>query len=328
MLTNTTCLYSSTLLCCLPENDMSVAIILLFALVIDRCFGEPKRWHPLSGFGSLASSLERRLNRSSIKSVFGVRLIGAVAVLILLIPFFFLASYLSSTSWIFDLIVLTLAIGWQSLREHGIAVRNALLENNLPLARQKVAMIVSRDTMDMSEKQICDATLESLLENGSDAIFAAIFWFAVAGAPGVIIYRLSNTLDAMWGYKTRRFLHFGWAAARLDDVLNYVPARLTAISYFLASRNSNAIKCWLLQAKNWKSPNAGPVMAAGAGGLNIQLGGSAIYNSIEQVRPILGSGRNANTSDIHAALKMIFYGILIWCGVIVTIELLLAYANI
>ena len=328
MLTNMTCLYSSTLLCCLPESDMSAAIILLFALAIDRCFGEPKRWHPLSGFGSLANSLEKRLNRSSENSVFAVRLFGAIAVFILLVPFCFIASYLSSTNWIFDLIVLTIAIGWQSLREHGIAVHDALLEKNLPLARQNVAMIVSRDTGEMSEKQICDATLESLLENGSDAIFAAIFWFAIAGAPGVIIYRLSNTLDAMWGYKTPRFLHFGWAAARLDDVLNYIPARLTAISYFLASRNSNAIKCWLLQAKNWKSPNAGPVMAAGAGGLNVILGGGAIYNGIEQVRPVLGTGRNADAGDIHAALKMIFYSIVIWCSVIIFIDLLLAYANI
>ena len=128
--------------------------------------------------------------------------------------------------------------------QHARAVSRALKKQDIVEAREKIAMIVSRNTSDSDEVAINKATIESVLENGSDAIFAAIFWFIVLGAPGVVLYRLVNTLDAMWGYRTKRFNHFGWAAARMDDVLNWIPARLTALSYAVAGSLGNALLCW------------------------------------------------------------------------------------
>ena len=121
-------------------------------------------------------------------------------------------------------IFLYLAIGASSLKTHAEAIANALDAQDIPLARQKVSYIVSRDTSALDAESIARAGVESVLENGSDAVFAAMFWFVVGGAPGVVLYRLSNTLDAMWGYKNERFINFGWAAARFDDCLNYIPA--------------------------------------------------------------------------------------------------------
>ena len=159
---------------------------------------------------------------------------------------------------------------------------------------------------------------------GSDAVFAALFWFCLLGAPGVVLYRLSNTLDAMWGYRNERFERFGWAAAKIDDVLNYVPARLVALTYALLGHTRLALRCWRRQAPLWDSPNAGPVMAAGAGALGVSLGGSAVYHGIEEQRPQLGEGAPPRARDIERALNLVYGGVALWMLVLVAGGLCLA----
>lgn len=128
-----------------------------------------------------------------------------------------------------------LALGGRSLAEHAERVAADLAAGDLPAARQHVGWIVSRDTGTLDEASVAKACVETTLENGNDAVFGAIFWFVLFGGAGAVLYRLANTLDAMWGYKTERLLRFGWAAARIDDGLNFLPARLTALSYALCS---------------------------------------------------------------------------------------------
>ena len=181
--------------------------------------------------------------------------------------------------------------------------------------------MVSRDTAKMDTRAVAAAAVESVLENGNDAVFGALFWFLVAGAPGVLLFRLSNTLDAMWGYRTPRYLYFGWAAARLDDVLNFVPARLTALTYALIGKTRSALRCWRLQAPAWDSPNAGPVMAAGAGALELGLGGGAYYHGQWEERPPLGMGSPPNASSIYAALQLVRSGVALWLLLIIGWEI-------
>jgi len=196
-------------------------------------------------------------------------------------------------------------------------VARALEEDDLRAARAGVGRLVSRDTEALDARGVSGATIESVLENGNDALFATLFWFLVAGAPGVVTYRLVNTLDAMWGYRNDRFHSFGWAAARLDDALNLIPARLTALAYALAGRGRDALQCWREQAAGWKSPNAGPVMAAGAGALGVVLGGPARYGGQREWRPRLGMGRMADAAGIRQAVALVDRALAIWMAFIV-----------
>ena len=297
---------------------MLLTFSLLIVLILDFLVGEPRRWHPLVGFGNVANWIENKLNHVPNKSSFLSRLWGLIAWALLILPivalFYWLEAKVLSTegNFILGVVCLTFAIGAKSLVQHARAVADALKASDLILARKKVAMIVSRDTSNSDEKAINIATIESVLENGSDAIFAAIFWFVVLGAPGVVLYRLANTLDAMWGYRTKRFNSFGWAAARIDDVLNWLPARLTGLSYALAGNLRSAISCWQKQAKHWHGINPGAVMASGAGALNIKLGGAATYHGENIVRPELGCDNTPQVVDIDRSIQLVNKSIVIW----------------
>lgn len=284
------------------------------ALLLDRLLGEMRRFHPLAGFGHYANWLESRLNTGGAK-----RLRGIAAWMLALASCGLLAClwlYLPQLRFALDVLVLYFALGMQSLREHALRIQRALHSGDLAGARLRVGEIVSRDTSQLDEIAVARAGIESVLENGNDAVFGALFWFALLGAPGALLFRLANTLDAMWGYRTPRFLHFGWAAARIDDMLNYIPARLTALSYALLGRTSQALSCWKSQAPAWDSPNAGPVMASGAGSLNLQLGGAARYHGVLEPRPALGCGKSPDASDIARALALVQHSVWLWMAVL------------
>lgn len=293
--------------------------ILICAVLLDRRLGDPARWHPLAGFGNIASWLEARMNSPRTPPMLQ-RLSGVGSVLLLLVPIT-LASLLASTipMWgiAIQVLLLYFAIGATSLAQHARAVKTALDQNDLDLARVRVGMIVSRDTRAMQPDDIAKATIESVLENGNDAVFGALFWFAACGVPGAVAYRLANTLDAMWGYRTPRYIFFGWAAARLDDVLNWIPARLTALSYSLLGSTRSAWQCWQQQGRQWYSPNAGPVMAAGAGALGIVLGGAASYHGSIKQRPMIGMGQPAQPQDIERAITLVQRSMWLWVTLMV-----------
>lgn len=283
------------------------------AVLLDLLLGEPRRAHPLVLFGRWATWIEARGYRDC-------RRAGARAWCLAVLPWVLLAAALQWLLWrcspwaaaAFAALALYAALGLRSLGEHALPVAHALDAGELPAARAAVARIVSRDTGALDAAQVAAAATESVLENGSDAVFAALFWGVLLGAPGAVLYRLANTLDAMWGYRTPRLLRFGWAAARIDDALNWVPARLTALTYALLGYTGSALRCWRAQGRSWKSPNAGPVMAAGAGALRVALGGAAPYHGQWQARPVLGEGAAADAGGIRRALWLVRGGVALW----------------
>ncbi|MCU1734089.1 MULTISPECIES: adenosylcobinamide-phosphate synthase CbiB [unclassified Pseudomonas] len=290
---------------------MSVALLTVAGVALDALLGEPRRWHPLVAFGNMAGRLEQRFNAGGR----GWRSHGVTAWFLAVVPLTLLAtalSWLPYIGWLVEILALYCALGLRSLGEHVQPVADALRGGDLDEARKRVGYLVSRQTSELDDTAVARAATESVLENGSDAVFAALFWFVVAGAPGVVLYRLSNTLDAMWGYRNERFERFGWAAARIDDLLNYLPARLVALTYALLGKTRLALKCWRQQAPHWDSPNAGPVMAAGAGALGVELGGPAIYHGELHERARLGEGPAADAGSIERGWRLVCQGVWLW----------------
>lgn len=292
-------------------------------VLLDRLLGEPRRWHPLVGFGMLASKLEHLLNQPAGPS--GQILRGLLGWSLLVLPpvlgTALLTAWLAMQAWwlaaAWQAFVLYLALGARSLTQHIAPIVAALRADDLPAARQLTARIVSRDTADADAAALAKAAVESALENGNDAIFGALFWFLIGGAPAVVLFRLANTLDAMWGYRTPRLLHFGRVAARIDDALNWLPARLTALSYALLGNTRRALACWREQAPHWSSPNAGPVMASGAGSLGVKLGGPARYHGVDEQRPPLGPQDHAapGADEVTRALLLVRHTLWLWLAV-------------
>jgi adenosylcobinamide-phosphate synthase len=306
-------------------------------VAMDALLGEPSHAHPLVAFGRLAARIERALNphapapRRSAQdadvpvpvpsaratSSLHARIAGIAAWAFAVIPPVALLAILTHTlpaalSWPLHAVALWFALGARSLVDHIAPVEHALRAGELERARALTSRVVTRDLSEADEAAVAKAAIESALENGNDAIFGALFWFVIAGGPGALAFRLINTLDAMWGYRTPRMRYFGWAAARLDDAANYVPARLTALTYALCGDARNALACWRAQASAWESPNAGPVMASGAGSLKVACGGAARYHGLLEARPVLGSGPMPEAADIGRALSLVKRSVGLW----------------
>ena len=300
-------------------SGLALALLMAAGVALDWMLGEPRKWHPLVGFGRMANAIERRLNRGRAR-----RLAGVLAWMLAVLPLVGFSAWMIAlaSAWhpfaglAIHTVLLYFCIGLRSLRDHMLPIARALRSGNVEQARALTSRIVTRDTRHSGEPELAKAAVESLLENGNDAIFGTLFWFAVAGGPGALLFRLANTLDAMWGYRNARFHAFGWMAARSDDVLNWIPARLTALSYALLGDTRSAMRCWRTQAAAWSSPNAGPVMSAGAGALRLALGGAAEYDGVHEQRPPLGAGSQAGAADIGRAWALVARTCIVWLAVV------------
>ena len=303
---------------------MITSVVMIAAYILDFYFCEVKRFHPLVGFGSLTNKLERTANINSPLNEnvnkWQPRLLGTLSWLLLCIPLPVIYYYFHQNTlvfWCLDAITLYFSVGLKSLKLHALQILKPLEKGDLTTARHFCGYLVSRKTDDLSEQEISRATVESVLENGHDAAVASFFWFVIGGAPLVILHRLANTLDAMWGYKNQRFLHFGWCAARMDDLLGWPSAKISALLYscqtdFSLLKMVNALKNGYQQSQHYKSLNGGWVMATGASVLNFTLGGVAIYHGKEVTSPTLGSGESVVRKDIFRSVNLVNKAVIIF----------------
>jgi adenosylcobinamide-phosphate synthase len=282
---------------------------LALGFLADAAWGDPQRCHPVAGFGRLATVIEARTYAD--RRGAGIRHVGALVGGAYAAGVWFERA--ARRRWSLELLGTAAAtwavLGGRSLRREAIAVESLLAAEDLPAARLRVRTLVGRDTASLSTEEIARAAVESVAENTADAVVAPLFWGAVAGVPGLLSYRAINTLDAMIGHRSPRYLRFGWAAARLDDVVNWLPARLAgllsvAAAPLVAGSPRKAWQAWRRDARQHPSPNAGVVEAAFAGALGARLGGRNVYGGKVEDRGGLGDGRPVEIGDIGRAVRL------------------------
>ncbi|WP_433083818.1 cobalamin biosynthesis protein [Dactylosporangium sp. CA-052675] len=276
---------------------------------LDAVVGDPRRWHPVAGFGRFAGALERRLYARSrwagarfTAVAVGVPVLAAAAAARLTRnrPLARTALVAAAT-WS--------ALGGTSLAREGRVMAAKLAAGDLPAARDQLPNLCGRDPSGLGGPDLARATVESLAENTSDAVVAPLFWAAIAGVPGIVGYRAVNTLDAMVGHRSERYARFGTASARLDDAANLVPSRLTAALTVAAAplvggSPSRALRTWLRDGSHHPSPNSGQCESAAAGALGVRLGGRNVYDSRVEERPHLGDGEPPTSSDVRRAATL------------------------
>ena len=301
---------------------MSHALPLLAMLISEAAFGYPRAWrHPVVVVGALIDAVERRWNRGDAMRQW----LGGVALLALLVGLSALLGAaierLAGQGWGLVAVVAvgTTGLAQRSLHDHVAAVLTPLARGDLPAARRAVAMIVGRDTETLDARGVSVAAIESLAESFCDGVVAPAFWFLVAGLPGLFAAKAINTADSMVGHRTPRLIWFGWASARADDLVNWLPARLSGILVCLAG--GGGWQTMLRDARRHASPNGGWPEAAMAGALGRRLGGAVCYDGEPAERAMLGAGPLPDGADLARALLIyriaclslwIMVGVLAW----------------
>jgi adenosylcobinamide-phosphate synthase len=281
----------------------------LIGYLADLLVGDPRRGHPVAAFGTAANRLERLTYRDS-------RAAGALHAGTMLVAVCIGAASLQRVTSRFagcDVVVTAAAtwaaLGGTSLVRTGDEMAALLARDDIADARRLLPSLCGRDPDALDRDGLVRAAVESVAENTSDASVAPLVWAAMGGVPGVLVYRGLNTLDAMIGHRSARYLRFGWAAARLDDIANWIPARLTALlvtacAPVVGGSPRSALRAWRRDAAGHPSPNAGVVEAAFAGALGCRLGGATQYGYALEMRPTLGVGAGPRVADLHRAVRL------------------------
>jgi adenosylcobinamide-phosphate synthase len=282
---------------------------LVLGYAADLVFGDPRRWHPVAGFGRAAGALERRWWADSRRrgGAYVAVCVGAAAGAGLL--FGRLVRHRPLTRTLATALVTWTVLGGRSLCAEGSTMHRLLESGDLDAARARLSHLAGRNPDGLGPADLARATVESVAENTSDAVVAPLLWGAVGGMPGLLGYRAVNTLDAMVGHRSARYRRFGWVAARLDDVANLLPARLSAglaaaAAPLVGGTPSAAARAWRRDAVRHPSPNAGPVEAAFAGALGVTLGGVNRYGDRVENRGTLGDGPPPDVPDIVRAVRL------------------------
>lgn len=310
-----------------------IFVICIIAALLDALAGDPIRWHPVIWIGSVIAFLEKRLNRGRFRmlkgavTAFGTVLLTGTVVLALVL----LAKEIHIAVWfVVEVVLVSVALAQRSLKEAALVVSNALEREDLPEAREKLGWIVGRDTDELEEPEIVRGVIETVSENTSDGVTAPLFYALLFGATGAWCYKAVNTLDSMIAYRNERYEEFGYVAAKLDDVANFAPSRLTGLFILIGTKSrfkqslSIRLKQWVVDARKHPSPNSGFLEAATAWQLGIRLGGYNRYGARTSFRAYMGEPREEmNRRHVRMAIRHMYastFYMLVFGGILYAIS--------
>ncbi len=290
----------------IPARGAGIAV----GYLVDLLLADPRRAHPVAQFGQAAAELERFTYADTRRAglLHTASLLGALGAAGLTVER--VAARRGNAATVIATAAVTyVTLGGTSLTRIGAQMSGLLVADGIDAARGLLPSLCGRDPAALDSAGLTRAALESVAENTSDAQVAPLLWTAAFGVPGALVYRGANTLDAMIGHRSRRYVRFGWAAARFDDVANFLPSRVTALlaaacAPLVGGSPRAALRAWRRDAARHPSPNAGVVEAAFAGALGVRLGGPTQYAHQLEMRPTLGDGRIPETADLTASVRL------------------------
>lgn len=292
-------------------------ITILLAVVLDRFLPDRAGFDLIGWYRDWSDSIEQRFNG-------GLRSQGVGAVLLALAPIvlgvlllgYVLSQISPAIKFVFDVVVLYFCLDLFRLGRAAVSVSEALEEGNFFAANDRLAEFVGKRAADASEAGISRDTVEAVLKKGNSLVIAPLFWFLMLGPAGALLQRLACVLDVSWGHRDRRFAEFGWAAARLDDLLGWIPARITAFSYAMMGSFEDALHCWRREAGMWSDINSGPLLASGLGAMH--MNNCEDNDVIElQDRALAGRGIVADATDVRRVVALVWRVLLFWLAVAV-----------
>lgn len=308
----------------------------IFGQILDLIIGDPPKWpHPIRWVGNLITFLTKRLNRGSARflkgAIVSIIVVGSVTIMTMTIVYIAYRTHLYIGIAV-EVLLIAIGLAQKSLKQAAMVVYDALEKNDIVEARTKLSWIVGRDTSNLDEPEIVRGVVETVSENTSDGITAPLFYAILFGAPGLWAYKAINTLDSMVGYKNEKYIQFGKFSARLDDVANFIPSRITGFIILLFTKNhtnlrfNKRFKLWLTDAKKHPSPNSGYLEAATAYQLGIRLGGYNSYHGITSFRAYMGEPLvSLNRTHIKKAIRQMYIASILFTIIIGGVFVAISY---
>lgn len=286
-----------------------ILITVLLALALDRFLPERAGFQVFNWYSDWAESIEQRFNG-------GVRSQGVGAVLLAIVPILlavqigrYIFGHLTPLfKTLFDIVVLYFCLNLYRLGQDANGISDHLDEGNLFAANEQLEAMTGKPAPELSESAIARDAVEAVLKQGNAVVIAPVFWFLLLGPAGAVLQRLVAALDRLWGHKTKRFAEFGWAAARLNDLLGWLPARVTALSYAIMGSFEDALYCWRRQARMWSDINSGPLLASGFGAMHMNNCNDVAENDL----PTMTKSIVAEAVDVRRAMALVWRVLLFW----------------